>query len=348
MKIYDAFTFYNEVDLLRTRLVEHDPFVDYFILVEGDRTFSGHSKPMYFDPSDPRLAQFCHKIISVKANLQTAPCDAWNNERTQRRAILSAVTPSPDDILLISDVDEIVSRNHWAALLSEMMRQPAIAIRMACYYYYINLMTPEHFTFSKMLRYDYITKNGLDADSARWLSSAAPRPRLWEVPDSYGWHFSYVGSPDFIRNKISSFSHQEYNNSTYAAPERIGEAVERRIDLFGRWDNKCFWPIWWTSVGRSKWSTTPYGNSTCANPIPQCEGWPGKLRRRWNSAIMAWPGAFPTWLGAAQPGKQPAEALSQQSVIPREKHDAFKGMKSFNRQRELIQPLSEYYKAIVR
>jgi len=251
MKIYDAFTFYNESDLLRARLVEHDPFVDYFVLVEGDHTFSGHSKPMYFDPSDPRLAQFCHKIICVKANLQTAPCDAWNNERTQRRAILSAVTPSPDDILLISDVDEIVSRNHWAALLSEMTRQPAIAIRMACYYYYINLMTPEHFTFSKMLRYDYITKNGLDADSARWLSSAAPRPRLWEVPDSYGWHFSYVGSPDFIRNKISSFSHQEYNNSTYAAPEGIREAVERRIDLFGRWDNKRFladlvderWPL---------------------------------------------------------------------------------------------------------
>ena len=89
MKIYDAFTFYNEFDLLRARLVEHDPFVDYFVLVEGDHTFSGHPKPMYFDPSDPRLAQFCHKIIRVKANLQTAPCDAWNNERTQRRAILT-------------------------------------------------------------------------------------------------------------------------------------------------------------------------------------------------------------------------------------------------------------------
>jgi beta-1,4-mannosyl-glycoprotein beta-1,4-N-acetylglucosaminyltransferase len=251
MKVYDGFTFYNELDMLRVRLVEHSPFVDSFILVEGDRTFSGQPKPSYFDPMDDRFKAFRHKIIHVTTALNAAPCDAWFNERSQRRAILSAVTPSPEDILLIGDVDEIVSRNHWAALLSEMRRQPAIAIRMACYYYYINLMTPEYLTFSKMFRYDYIVKNGLDADSARWLSSAAPRPRVWKVPDSYGRHFSYIGSPDFIRNKISSFSHQEYNNSTYAAPERIREAVERGIDLFGRWGNKRFladlvderWPL---------------------------------------------------------------------------------------------------------
>ena len=161
------------------------------------------------------------------------------------------MTPSPDDILLIGDVDEIVSRNHWARLLSEVRQRQAIAVRMSCYYYYVNCLTFEDITTTKLYLYQYITINGLNADSARWLSTNAVRPRVWEVPDSYGWHFSYIGSPDFIRNKISSFAHQEYNNFRYAAPERIRVAVERGIDLFGRWGNKRFladlvderWPL---------------------------------------------------------------------------------------------------------
>ena len=34
MAVYDAFMFFNEFDLLSVRLQEHDPFVDYFILVQ--------------------------------------------------------------------------------------------------------------------------------------------------------------------------------------------------------------------------------------------------------------------------------------------------------------------------
>ena len=56
MKVYDGFIFYNELDLLRVRLVEHAPFVDRFIIVEGDRTFAGKPKPYYFDVMDSRFA----------------------------------------------------------------------------------------------------------------------------------------------------------------------------------------------------------------------------------------------------------------------------------------------------
>ena len=38
---------------------------------------------------DDRFKEFRHKIIRVKAALNAAPCDAWINERSQRRAILA-------------------------------------------------------------------------------------------------------------------------------------------------------------------------------------------------------------------------------------------------------------------
>ena len=295
MKVYDGFTFYNELDMLRVRLVEHSPFVDSFILVEGDRTFSGQSKPSYFDTMDDRFKEFRHKIIHVKAALNDAPCDAWINERSQRRAILSAVTPSPDDVLLIGDVDEIVSRNHWARLISEVRQKQAIAVRMSCYYYCINRLTLEDINTTKLYLYSYITRHGLDADSARWLNTCVVRPRVWEVPDSYGWHFSYIGSPDFIRNKILSFAHQEYNNSTYTAPERIREAVERGIDLFGRWGNKRFladlvderWPL--------EMINNPLWKQYVCKPDPSVRRMAWKIAHKMEFCANGVAAPFPTW-----------------------------------------------------
>jgi beta-1,4-mannosyl-glycoprotein beta-1,4-N-acetylglucosaminyltransferase len=48
MKIYDCFTFYNEFDLLEIRLEELYDVVDYFVIVEGNRTFQNSSKPYLF------------------------------------------------------------------------------------------------------------------------------------------------------------------------------------------------------------------------------------------------------------------------------------------------------------
>ena len=40
-KIYDCFTFFNELDILEMRLNILDPVVDYFILIEGNKFMNG-------------------------------------------------------------------------------------------------------------------------------------------------------------------------------------------------------------------------------------------------------------------------------------------------------------------
>ena len=44
MKIYDCFTFFNELDLLEIRLNELNEVVDYFVLVEATTTHSRKPK----------------------------------------------------------------------------------------------------------------------------------------------------------------------------------------------------------------------------------------------------------------------------------------------------------------
>ena len=40
--IYDCFIFNNEIDLLELRLSILDDVVDKFVIIEGDKTFSGN------------------------------------------------------------------------------------------------------------------------------------------------------------------------------------------------------------------------------------------------------------------------------------------------------------------
>ena len=55
------------------------------------------------------------------------------------------------------------------------------------------------------------------------------------IPDG-GWHLSYFGNADFIKNKIENFSHQELNINEYTNIDKINERMNQFIDLFDRND----------------------------------------------------------------------------------------------------------------
>ena len=48
-KVFDCFPFYNELDLLEIRLNILNDVVDYFVLTESTRTFTGKPKPLYYN-----------------------------------------------------------------------------------------------------------------------------------------------------------------------------------------------------------------------------------------------------------------------------------------------------------
>jgi beta-1,4-mannosyl-glycoprotein beta-1,4-N-acetylglucosaminyltransferase len=84
MKIYDCFTFYNELDLLELRLQELYDHVDHFVLVEANRTFQNNSKPFYFGENQHRFARYMDKIIHIQVNDMPESTDAWGREAHQR------------------------------------------------------------------------------------------------------------------------------------------------------------------------------------------------------------------------------------------------------------------------
>ena len=63
MKIFDTFTFYNELDLLELRMEILGDVVDYFVINEANITFTGKEKPLYYFENRERFKKWEDKII---------------------------------------------------------------------------------------------------------------------------------------------------------------------------------------------------------------------------------------------------------------------------------------------
>ena len=216
MKIYDCFTFYNELDLLELRLEELYDHVDHFVIVEASTTYTSIPKPFYFEENKSRYQKYLDKIIHVQVEDMPLSPDAWVNDRFQRDQIYRGIKDAADtDLIMVSDLDEIIRP---AAV--EYMRNSSstlFALRMPLFNFKFNYMrTGPHG------RYDVWAMAGhrsyfehLKPDGFRFLrfeffnTPYQYRNEDMEIIEHGGWQFSNLGDEEFCRNKLRSFAHQE-------------------------------------------------------------------------------------------------------------------------------------------
>lgn len=242
-KIFDCFTFFNEVNLLRLRTLLLRDVVDYFVVVESSRTFTGKSKPYHFD------FDYCEvppsKVILVQVDDMPGG-SAWTNETHQRNAILRGLTSaSSNDIVLVSDVDEIpnpcrvqnIPRNCVVAHLQQKL----------FYYAWNNLVlhratglpvvwTAAKMTTMKSLKGIWGTPQNLRSRIPMHksiLRRVLNRLGSHTIEDG-GWHWSYIMSPEEISTKILSFSHTEFSSPDFSAAENIRQRISSGLDPFDR------------------------------------------------------------------------------------------------------------------
>jgi hypothetical protein len=64
-RLFDCFTFFNELDLLEIRLETLDSVVDFFVIAEAPITYRADPKPLYFELNKQRFAKFLPKIRHI-------------------------------------------------------------------------------------------------------------------------------------------------------------------------------------------------------------------------------------------------------------------------------------------
>lgn len=249
--IYDCFQFFNELDILKLRLNIMKDIADYFVISESVVTFSGDSKPLFYEENKDLFREFRDRIIHVVVEDTPMDTDAFGRDHHQKCAVARGlVNCSPDDIVIFSDADEIPDPETLRKLLPSIEDGRIYMPAQRLFYCYLNLEdvsgknlsvtgefedVPESerkWLGTKICRYGMLKDR--TTESLRDAESRSIGVRV----ENGGWHFSYMGGTgkesveERLRYKIKSAAHQEYNTrrSLFEASRRI----RQKSDMFGR------------------------------------------------------------------------------------------------------------------
>lgn len=214
--IYDAFTFFNELDLLELRLSVLDKYVDKFILVESEQTFSGNPKPLYYLENKERFAKWNDKIIHIVAPNIDIKEVAFERHWLCYELIEDFLIKEakPEDIAFCSDLDEI-----WnPELLKLEMDDKIHSLAQYNYCYYLNQRSSEQWvgTLMSKVKNIFVGYNKLNR---------TVKPNILV---NGGWHLTNIGGLEQIIKKIEAYDHQEANVDwvKQALPERIANGQD--------------------------------------------------------------------------------------------------------------------------
>jgi beta-1,4-mannosyl-glycoprotein beta-1,4-N-acetylglucosaminyltransferase len=228
--------------MLLYRLETLNEYVDYFILVESKYTHSGKEKLLYYNGNKKLFKKYNEKIIHILLddfpytfpNIDYSKNQQWDNEHYQRNAIKNGIDKlemNDDDVLLISDLDEIPDINILREIKYDLFKLNNIySLEQDFYYYNLNSKMMNKWYLSKILPYSIYKMLNKSCQDLRHLSC--------QYIKNGGWHLSYFGDKFFIKNKIMHFGHQEFNNNNYTDVNIIEDKIKNQVDLYSRESEK--------------------------------------------------------------------------------------------------------------
>jgi beta-1,4-mannosyl-glycoprotein beta-1,4-N-acetylglucosaminyltransferase len=155
--------------------------------------------------------------------------NAWDNEKAQRNSIMDALAElnaQDEDIIIISDADEIIRRE---VVENYIPNDELTALKIDTYRYYLNcLEAKQNWIMPRIMKYKYLKQH--TPDKVR-------NSGYEHMIDNGGWHFSYIGDVDFVKRKIESFSHTELNTEEFKS--KLEYKMEHCQSLFG----DDFWEV---------------------------------------------------------------------------------------------------------
>jgi beta-1,4-mannosyl-glycoprotein beta-1,4-N-acetylglucosaminyltransferase len=234
--IYDCFPFFNELDLLEIRLHEHTKFADKFIITEANKTHSGIIKPFLFEQNIKRYKQFKDKIIYLKliyddnnlppTNLRQGhdlTCRRDDLQKDFPRHYLHSINLKDDDIIVNSDLDEIVDAQKIEQIIKLLDNHSIIKCLQKTLVYKFNILLQDYdvtgFDGPKISKWNYMKRYN-------WTDL---RLHLGEeqYPVKCGWHFTYIGeNARSVLIKLKSYSHWNDFANVKTEEDAINALVE--------------------------------------------------------------------------------------------------------------------------
>jgi hypothetical protein len=238
LKIYDCVPFFNEFEQLRLRIACLEDVVERFVVMEAHQTHTGHPKPLYLAESGHKdLLE--HPKVVVRAVDLPVGYSHWEREQYQREAlgpVLKELRAAPEDLVLVSDVDEIpavAAVQRAQRVLAAAASRTLLIFEQRFFYFRLNF----ELVWSRKLPWlgtvaarlgDAPSLNGLRTTGryirGRHAQNFDRQARVFRLAEG-GWHFSYLGGDEALDRKLAAYAHQERR-----VQERRGVSVQGLID----------------------------------------------------------------------------------------------------------------------
>lgn len=236
--LIDAFTFFNEYEMLYARLKYLYKHVDYFVISECDHTHAGNFKGFNLPKSWYQFREFQDKIIYLPMSIDPTKYDFtkpkstdysagnWKLEKEQRNYITKALKLfRPDDFVMISDVDEVCTHQSIKEAMATFGVNLAFSSNQEMFWYSFKTKEPNLWPGSVMTK----------VENALTYTPEFFRERRWNLPRVMkGYHMTYFMDIDKMKYKIENFAHQELNQQEFTDIEKIKDRISKNIEPFAR------------------------------------------------------------------------------------------------------------------
>ena len=235
--LIDAFTFFNEYDMLESRLEYYHNFVDRFVICECDHTHAGNYKGFNLESQIERYKKYFSKIEYIKLSIDPKQYDFtkpkstdysagnWILEKQQRNSIVKGLN-NPEDFVLISDVDEVCTIDSIKDAISNYRDEMiAVGSNQEMFWYSFKTKEPNYWSGTILTKVKYAIQ----------YSPEFFRERRWVLPKFLeGYHMTYFMNVENMKYKIENFAHQELNKEDFTDIEKIKNRITNKIEPFQR------------------------------------------------------------------------------------------------------------------
>lgn len=201
--------FHNELDLLEIRMEELWDIVDKFVITEATTTFQGDPKPMYYQENIDRFKKYQDKIIHYIVPNPLPKGRPFLSERIQRNYYQRVLEYNDNDILIIGDLDEMPKAStlkKYIGLL-ESGEQYLLLLYLSMHHYYVNYVHAEYkWMYGPTAVIGLALRSCPTSHYRKKVGMRKARGGV-KVYDA-GWHFSFVGKLDHIKEKIDACSYK--------------------------------------------------------------------------------------------------------------------------------------------
>jgi len=247
MKVYDCFIINNELLLLELRLKELYDVVDYFVVVESTHSFQGNVKPLHIKENWNSFEQWEDKIIHIVVEDMPNNGNPWHNEHHQRNSILRGLSDADDnDLIIISDCDELIR----PSIIEDMRKnqRDVYGLRVPYFNFRFNYVLINHWESyhvwmtagrkALIKSPEKFRSNRMQLNTLNYCSDNG-KTKIYEHA---GWHFTYLGDNDWIKDKLKSFAHSELNKPEILNLIDVDTMMTKGVG-FNPLDSRKFTPV---------------------------------------------------------------------------------------------------------